>query len=141
MAIEIKRSGRMQDRLAASCKFSTSADGVNLSNQYVVKHVSGDIGQSVSATVVEVCQLLVVNAKQMQHRRVQVMHGDAICDGAEADFIEFTVAGSLANSRTRHEHPKPVRIMITTNANNNTCAEAVGNSKSNENPRRIIEKD
>ena len=55
-----------------------------------MKHFSGDVGQSVSTTVVEVRQLLVVNARQMQHRGMQVMHGDAIRDSAEADFIEFT---------------------------------------------------
>ena len=61
-----------------------------ISNKDFVKHFSGDVGQSVSTTVVEVRQLLVVNARQMQHRGMQVMHGDAIRDSAEADFIEFT---------------------------------------------------
>ena len=59
-----------------------------------MKHFSGDIGQSVPTTVVEVRQLLVVNAKQMQHRGVQIKHRNAIRDSAEADFIEFTVTGS-----------------------------------------------
>ena len=80
--------------------------------QYLVKYLAGNISQSVPAAVVEVRQLSVVDAKQMQHRGMQVVNRNAVCDSAETDFIKFTITCAFANSCTRHEHAKPVRVVI-----------------------------
>ena len=77
-----------------------------------MKHFSGDVSQSIPTTVVEVCQLLMINAKQMQQCGMQVVNGDAVRNSTEANFIELTITGPLANSRTRHEHAKPIWIVI-----------------------------
>ena len=43
---------------------------------------------------------------------MQVVNGDAVRNSTEANFIELTITGPLANSRTRHKHAEPVWIVI-----------------------------
>jgi hypothetical protein len=45
------------------------------------------VGQSEVATGISIRELLMIEAEQLQHRRVQVVDMDDIFDGLESEFI------------------------------------------------------
>src|ERR1044071_8187065 len=61
-------------------------------------HFASHIRQAEISPVVEISQLRVIDAHQVQHRCVQIVNTDAIFHGFEADFICFAVARSPFDS-------------------------------------------
>ena len=59
--------------------------------QQVVDDLPVHIGQPEIAAGVAVGQLLVIDAQDVQQRGVQVVDGDAVFDGAEAEFVGCAV--------------------------------------------------
>ena len=62
------------------------------SGQDVPDHVAVNVGQAVVAAAVAVGQLLVVEAHQVQDRRVQVVDVDLVLDGVPAELVGRAVA-------------------------------------------------
>ena len=53
-----------------------------------------------------------IEAQQVQHRRVEVMDARPILNGAEAKLIRRTIRGSSTHSTPREPDAEPVVIMI-----------------------------
>ena len=77
-----------------------------------MQHIARHIREPVTSAVVEIGQLLVIDSQQMKHGGVEVVDGDAIHRRPKANFIKLSKARAAFDAGTRHEHPKPMRIMI-----------------------------
>src|SRR6516225_2657815 len=60
-------------------------------------HLTMHIGQPKTAAIVLISQALVIKAKEVQHRRVEIVNADSILDGAVAELVGRAVADSRAN--------------------------------------------
>src|ERR1051326_8540151 len=69
-------------------------------------------GQLLVETAVKVGQLAIIEAHQVQNRRVQVANMVAIDNGFMTEFISFAVGGSALNSSTCHKISETFRVMI-----------------------------
>src|SRR5438132_1489936 len=66
------------------------------------------------ASIVEVGQALVVEAKEMENGGVKVVHAHAVTCGFPANFVSFAVRDSTFHSATGHPDEKPVRVVVPT---------------------------
>ena len=60
-----------------------------------------DIGQAVIAALMAIGQEFVVDAEQVQHRRIQVVDMDGIFDDIVREIVRFAVDGSWLDARSR----------------------------------------
>ena len=65
-------------------------------------HISMDIGQAVVAATVAVCQTSMVDAQQVQDRRMEVMNVDSVLSDGRTDFVRAAVADARFDSGTGH---------------------------------------
>ena len=70
------------------------------------------VGQTEVSAGIAICQLFVIEAKQVQNRRVQVVHADRFIDSLEAKIVGRTVADASANTAAGHPDGKPVVIVV-----------------------------
>ena len=70
------------------------------------------IGQSKIAAGVAVGQTLVIEAKQSQHRRVQVVNRDWLLDGLEAELVGGSVNLSATHSAAGQPAGETVMVVI-----------------------------
>ena len=73
---------------------------------------TGDIRQSEIATGIMIGQPLVIDAHQMQNRRVQIMDVNLILHRAETKFIRFPVYGAPFDATAGQPHTESEWIMI-----------------------------
>ena len=71
------------------------------------------VGQSERTSGIGERQTLVVNAKLMQNRRLDVVNVNRIFDRVEAEFVCFADRLSGTNSAARHPHRERLRVMVT----------------------------
>src|SRR5207249_8347560 len=91
-------------RIAASLE-------VSLSNN-LIEDLSVHIRESERATLVAIGQLLVVEAQQMQHRGVQIMHVHQLLHDVVAKFIRAAVRDALLHAASREQHGEGILAMV-----------------------------
>ena len=70
------------------------------------------IGQTEIATAVAKRQLFVVEAKQVQQRRMQVVDVHAVLDRLEAEVVRLTVAHAALRAAAGEEHTEAMRVVV-----------------------------
>ena len=74
--------------------------------------VAVDVGEAIVAPAVPVRQSLVIEAHDVQDRRVQVVDVDFVFDGVPAKFIGGPVDASAAHASAGHPHGKPKGMVL-----------------------------
>src|SRR5262249_32073305 len=82
------------------------------SGEEFLDDVSVDVGKAKVATSVTIRQFLVVEAEQVQDRRVQVVDVDLVAHGGEAKLIGSTVDVSTTHPAASQPHPESVMVVI-----------------------------
>ena len=85
-----------------------------LLGQNVMDHLTMYICQSESTALITVSQLLMINAKQSQNRRVKIMNMDTFVGDVVPKLIGFPVSDARVYSTTCHPQAETARVMITT---------------------------
>ena len=75
-------------------------------------HLAGDVGEPEFSTVVTVREFGVVEADEVQDRRVQVVDRHAVFDRVVAELVGLAVAESAFDTAARHPHRESIRMMI-----------------------------
>ena len=73
-----------------------------------------DVGQAKVPACVTIRQSFVIQAQQMQNRRVHVVHVNFILDNVIAKIIALSVDGAALNAAASEPHREGVRVMIPT---------------------------
>src|SRR5262245_21886124 len=81
------------------------------SNKFV-DYVSGDIGKSEITAAVMIREPGVVNAKQVQNGRVQVVNVDRLVGHLEAEIVSRAVDQTSFNASAGHPHCERERVVI-----------------------------
>ena len=79
-----------------------------------MNHMTVNVGQAHVAATKPVCQLFVVNSKQVQHCGVQVVNLDLVFDGFVAELVGRSVDLSALHTTAGHPQRKPLWIVVTT---------------------------
>ena len=77
---------------------------------------SAEIGEAVVASVVTESELFVINAEQVEHRRMQIIHVDPVFDGLVAELIGRAVMHAALHAAAGHPESEAVRIVIASDA-------------------------
>src|SRR5262245_54120067 len=85
---------------------------VMCSSQQAANDFAVDVGEAEVAAGVAVGEAFVVDAEDVQQRRVEVVDGNAIVYGAEAELVCGAVADAALEAAAGHEHREPVRIVV-----------------------------
>ena len=78
-----------------------TGNSVECVTQHLLHHPAVHVGQAEVAAGVAVGQLLVVEAEQVQHRRVQVVDVDLVLDRREAELVGRAVRPCRPSRRRR----------------------------------------
>ena len=70
------------------------------------------IRESKRAALVAIGQSLVVEAQQIQHRGVQIVHVHRLLDDVVAKFIRAAVRDALLHAAAREQHGKGILMMV-----------------------------
>ena len=73
-----------------------------------------NVGQTEITTLKPTGEFLVIKAKQMQDRWVEVIHGNRVLRCHIAKIVRSTVGSARLDASPRHPDRKCVRMMITT---------------------------
>src|SRR3954466_9033567 len=71
-----------------------------------------DIGQPIIAALESEREPFVIEAEQMQNRRLQIVNENFVLRDAEAELIRFAVRESALRAAAGHHHRVTIRIMI-----------------------------
>src|SRR4051794_20917510 len=75
--------------------------------------VAVDVGQAEVAAGVAVGEALVIEAEQMQDRRVQVVYTRRLFDGLESEIVGRPVNRAAANSTAGQPDAEPVMVVVS----------------------------
>ena len=75
-------------------------------------HVAGDVGQPEIAAAVAVGEPRVIEAQQVQHRRVQIVHVHRVLHGFEAEFVGGAVRHAALDAAAGQQHAEAVAVVI-----------------------------
>src|SRR5262249_10566390 len=111
-----RRSGPL--RLHEGTKRAASSTGLEtaFSTKDVFDHDAGHVGQAEVAAVKAVGQFLVVQAKQVQNGRVQIVDADAVGFGLEADLVSGPVERSALDAAASQPNGEGVRVVVAAGA-------------------------
>src|SRR5262245_32664989 len=84
------------------------------SRQQFADRVSVDIGEAEVAALEAEGELRVLQAQQMEDRRVDVVDVAGIFDGREAEFVGFTEDDARARAAAGEPHGAALDVMIAT---------------------------
>src|SRR6266487_3653409 len=84
---------------------------VRLTNN-LMDDLSMHIRESERAALVAIGQPLVVEAQQMQHRGVQIVHVHRLLDDVVAKFIRAAVRDALLHTAAREQHGEGILVMV-----------------------------
>ena len=87
--------------------------GLHSSGKNSPHQLSMHIGQPVLASLVLEGQLLVVDAQQMENRRIEVMHMDRVLCNVVAEIIGLTITDSAFYASTGHPGRETTWVVIT----------------------------
>src|SRR5712671_6725294 len=82
------------------------------SRQDVCDDAASDAGQARVQSLEFYVQALVINAKQMQHRRVEIRNRDRILLSRVAEFISGSISDAGLDAATGNEKRKALDVMI-----------------------------
>ena len=82
------------------------------SRQNLFDHFSMHVGQAVVASLKTVGELFMVETKEVKQSRVQVVNVDLAFDGAEAEFVRFTVDVAGFHTTTGDPEGEGVDVMV-----------------------------
>src|SRR2546421_508031 len=83
-----------------------------LSGDDVLDDLAGDIGQAEVTALKAIRQFLVVEAEQVQDRRLQVVDVDRLVDGVETQLVRSSVGKASLCAAAGEEDGEGVRVMI-----------------------------
>ena len=63
-------------------------------------HIARDVGEAEVASGVAIGQSFVVDAEQVQHRRVQIVDARTVLRGAESEVVRRSMHGAAADTAT-----------------------------------------
>ena len=66
--------------------------------------MSVNVGETIRAALMIEGQGFVVDAEQVQNRRLRIVHVNGIFDDVKTEFVSFSVTDSTANSAVCHPH-------------------------------------
>src|SRR6185436_16298304 len=69
-----------------------------LLRHYARHDMSMHVGEAEIAAIVTIGQLLVIEAEQMQHRGVKIVHVNFVSDGCAAEFVRRAINCSASHS-------------------------------------------
>lgn len=72
------------------------------------------IGQSEIPSRVTVSKFLMIESHQVEDRRLQVMHMDAVFDRGKSEFIGSAVNVTSANTTPCHPHAEAIVVVVAT---------------------------
>ena len=75
-------------------------------------HVAEDVGQPEIAAGMTEGEAFVVEAQELQHRRVQVVNRDRILDGPKPEVVGRSMDGSALDPAARHPEGKTPMVMV-----------------------------
>ena len=78
----------------------------------VPHHSSRDIGEPEIAAGMTVGQLLVVEAEQVQHGRVEIVNARSVFDGAKTELVRRPIRGAAAHAPAGEPDAEAVVIVI-----------------------------
>ena len=78
----------------------------------LINDLSMHIRESERAALVAISQPLVVEAQQMQHRCVQIMHVHRLLDDVVTKFIRAAVGDALLHAAAREQHGEGILVMV-----------------------------
>src|SRR4029450_3082349 len=84
----------------------------NTLGQNVPDHVPRDVSQPKIAAAVTVRELRVIDTKEVQDRRAQVVHVHRLLDSLESEVIGCAVDSAALHAATRHPHREAKRVVI-----------------------------
>src|SRR5579871_360000 len=88
-------------------RFPTRALGEDLRDD-----LSGNVRQTEIATLEFVSQLPMVDAEEMEDRRVEIVDVHDVRDGSVAQFVGRAVADASFDASARHPHRESLDVMI-----------------------------
>ena len=112
----------LEDRMAKKGK--TALDFVNEESKaflltaspvlcnHIMHNFSMHIGQAIITTAVAIGQPLVVQAHEMQNRRMKIMHMDPIFNSRQAKLVSRTITEALLHAAPAHKRREPIVIVI-----------------------------
>ena len=74
---------------------------------------AGDVGEAIFAALKFERQLFVVDAEQMQHRRVKIIDVHRILNDVKTDVVGLAVGESSLDAAARHPDGEGVLVMVT----------------------------
>src|SRR5262245_17083204 len=83
-----------------------------LSSEKVVDHPAAHIRKPEIAAGIAIGKFLVIEAKQVKQRRVQIVYVDHVLNGCEAELIRCAVRDAFLQSCTRKPHRETIRVVI-----------------------------
>src|SRR5205085_1917307 len=85
--------------------------------QNALDYLPMHIRQSAIDAIMVISKALVVDAKQVQHRGVEIVPGSRLVDGLPANLIGAAVGDTVFEAGARHPYGKPILIVIAAFAN------------------------
>ena len=85
---------------------------MHASHQYFLHDVAEDICQAIIAAGVPIGQSLVIQAEQVQHRRVQIMQVNFTGDRAITEIVGCSMRESRLHAAAGHEPRETFRLMF-----------------------------
>ena len=79
-----------------------------------MNHSPGDVGQAVVAAGVAVGETLVVEAEEVQDRRVEVVDVDFVLDGSEAELVGGSVGRASLHAGSGEPGGEAEMIVVST---------------------------
>ena len=77
-----------------------------------MNYMTFDIRQSEIASLVSVSQFLVIEAEAVQYCGMEIVDVDLVLERVIAEVVSFAIGESRLHAPARHEHGKPVRVMV-----------------------------
>src|SRR6266487_7201483 len=90
--------------------------GVEGSGNDFRHHMARHVRESEIATIVVVSELFVVEAKQVENRRVQIVHVDLVLDGMMTEFIRLAMNRTGLDATAGQPDGETTRIVVATGA-------------------------
>ena len=84
----------------------------SLSRHDFMNYSTGDVGQAVITAGVAVGQAFVVEAEEMQDRRVEVVDVDFILDRSKAEFVGRSVSRATLHAGSREPRREAEMIVV-----------------------------
>src|SRR5260370_5888953 len=80
---------------------------------YISDHFARNVGQTKIAAAIPVCEPSMVQPKEVQNRRVEVVNMDRLLHGFEPKIVRGAVRHSAFHASSGKQHGKPMTVVVT----------------------------